>query len=152
MTTPTTTPPWHAAYPAPSNPDPPSITAAELLERMQQGQQPGKDFVLVDLRRNDHEGGTIRGSINLPAQSLYPTIPTLYELFAQAGVKEIIFYCTSSRGRGPRGAGWFVDHLTQRGNSQMKSLVLQNGIKGWVASGEEYTKCMDEYEKTVWST
>ncbi len=48
-------PPWHAAYPAPSNPDPPAITGAELLERVQQGQRPGKDFVLVDLRRADHE-------------------------------------------------------------------------------------------------
>jgi len=41
------------------------------------------------------KGGTIRGSINLPAQSLYPTIPTLYALFASAKVKMVIWYCGS---------------------------------------------------------
>ncbi|KAH7190514.1 hypothetical protein DER44DRAFT_678819, partial [Fusarium oxysporum] len=56
------------------------------------------DFVLVDLRLNGHElrscpGGTIRGSINLPAQSLCPTIPTLYNMFKAAGLRKIIWYC-----------------------------------------------------------
>ncbi|KAJ9161168.1 hypothetical protein NKR19_g2551 [Coniochaeta hoffmannii] len=50
----------------------------------------GKDFILVDLRKADHEGGTIRGSINLPAQSLWPTIPTLYKMFKAAGLRKII--------------------------------------------------------------
>ncbi len=57
----------------------------------------------------------------------------------------------SSRGRGSRAAGWFADHLAQRGNDQMKSVILQNGIKGWVAGGDEYTRWMDEYEEKVWS-
>lgn len=39
------------------------------------------------------QGGTIRGSINLPAQSLFPTMPTLYVLFKAAGVKKVIWYC-----------------------------------------------------------
>jgi arsenical-resistance protein 2 len=70
-----------------------------------------KDFILIDLRRTDHEvlsttldrthaiisntiqGGTIRGSINLPAQGLYPTIPTLYALFKAAGLRKLIWYC-----------------------------------------------------------
>lgn len=39
------------------------------------------------------QGGTIRGSINLPAQSLFPTIPTLYAWFKAAGVKKVIWYC-----------------------------------------------------------
>ncbi len=87
---------------------------------------PDIDFLLIDLRRNDHEvwarpswvlyafmpymlswlvcedvhadvgleqGGTIRGSINLPAQSLYPTIPTLYTVFKAACIHTIIWYC-----------------------------------------------------------
>ena len=39
------------------------------------------------------QGGIIRGSINLPAQSLYPTIPTLYSMFKAAGLRKIIWYC-----------------------------------------------------------
>lgn len=43
------------------------------------------------------QGGTIRGSINLPAQSLYPAIPTLYNLFKSAGVQKVIWYCCRFR-------------------------------------------------------
>ena len=32
----------------------------------------------------------------------------------------------------------------------MQSLVLQGGIKGWVAAGEEYVEQMDGYEASVW--
>lgn len=39
------------------------------------------------------QGGNIRGSINLPAQSLYPSIPTLYRTLKAAGVRKVIWYC-----------------------------------------------------------
>lgn len=84
--------PWHAAFPtAKSSPD--SVSKEELLAWLQEGKEGGKDFVLVDLRRTDYEGGTIRGSINLPAQSLYPTIPYLYNLFKAAGTTKVMWYC-----------------------------------------------------------
>lgn len=35
----------------------------------------------------------IRGSINLPAQSLYPTIPALYSLFKAADLRKIVWFC-----------------------------------------------------------
>jgi hypothetical protein len=56
----------------------------------------------------------------------------------------------SSRGRGPRAAGWFADYLEDKGNTSLKSLVLEGGIKGWAAAGEEYTQLMDGYDETVW--
>jgi arsenical-resistance protein 2 len=69
-----------------------------LLQWLQPGSNrtPGADFLLVDLRRTDFEGGTIKGSLNLPAQSLYPTLPTLFNLVRSAGVKDVIFYCGMS--------------------------------------------------------
>ncbi len=47
--------PWYAAYPAPkSNAD--GISREEVLEMLKAGEEvAGKDFVLVDVRRNDHE-------------------------------------------------------------------------------------------------
>jgi len=48
-------PPWHAAYPAPKT-EAPSITRDAVLEMLRNGRNAaGKDFVLVDLRRADHE-------------------------------------------------------------------------------------------------
>lgn len=95
----TTPQPWHAAFPTPSNPNPPSITAPTLLTRLQSQQKQTTTtttpptFLLVDLRRTDHEGGTIRTSLNLPAQTLYYSLPTLYSLCLNAGIEEVIFYC-----------------------------------------------------------
>lgn len=42
------------------------------------------------------QGGTIHGSVNLPAQTLYPTIPTLYALFSAAKIEKVIWYCGKS--------------------------------------------------------
>lgn len=48
--------PWHAAYPTPSDRQPGSITRDAVLELMKnESSIAGKDFVLVDLRRVDHE-------------------------------------------------------------------------------------------------
>ena len=48
-------PPWHASFPAPRQANPPAVSSAEVLEWFQAGKIPGKDFLLVDLRRTDHE-------------------------------------------------------------------------------------------------
>ena len=54
---PETPAPWHAAYPRPSNPKPDAITREEVLNMMKSGEVAGRDFILVDLRRTDHEAG-----------------------------------------------------------------------------------------------
>ncbi|KAH6637991.1 Rhodanese-like domain-containing protein [Boeremia exigua] len=143
-------PPWHAAYPAPRS-TPATIRRESVLDMIKQSRETSSsDYILIDLRRNDHEGGTIRGSINLPAQSLYPTIPTLYTLFKSAGLCKIIWYCSSSKGRGNRAAGWFADYIEDQGDEQMKSLALAEGVKGWVMAGDEYIQWMTDYDAKVW--
>jgi len=52
--------------------------------------------LLIDVRRTDHEGGTIRGSLNMPAQSFYMHMATLYRLCMGDGVSvisRVMFYC-----------------------------------------------------------
>jgi arsenical-resistance protein 2 len=47
--------PWHAAYPAPER-QPGSLTREEVLKLIKEVSSVAKqDFVLIDLRRNDHE-------------------------------------------------------------------------------------------------
>ncbi|KAH6865997.1 Rhodanese-like domain-containing protein [Alternaria rosae] len=142
--------PWDVNYPIAKNQTPSTISRDEVLTMLQQGQKPGKDFFLVDLRQVDHTGGTIRGSINLPAQSLYPTLPTLYTLLVSANVRCIIWYCGSSRHRGLRAAAWMDDYIKEHGNPSIRSFVLLGGIKGWAKAGVEYTKLMDEYQEDAW--
>lgn len=108
----------------------------------------------------------------MPAQSLYRTIPTLYSLVSNSTVKYVIWYCGefdwihkiatswnantdlhsgSSAGRGTRAAGWFADYLEDQQDTEVKSLVLSGGIKGWAAAGPEYTSLMTEYDASVWT-
>ncbi|KAJ5647629.1 arsenate reductase (Arc2) [Penicillium lividum] len=138
--------PWHAAYPTPKS-TAPAVSRVEVLKWLQEGR---KDFILVDLRRSDFEGGTIRGSLNLPAQTLYPSLPTLYTALAGGNVKQVLWYCGSSGGRGTRAAAWFADYLENQ-DTDLQSLVLEGGIKGWVASGKDYTEWMDGYDASVWA-
>ncbi|KIX01134.1 uncharacterized protein Z518_10200 [Rhinocladiella mackenziei CBS 650.93] len=152
--------PWHASFPTPRTTDPDSISREDLLSRFKAGERGGADFLLVDLRRNDHEGGTIRTSLNLPAQTLFPSLSTLHALCVSAKIPLVIFYCGSSRGRGTRAAGWLADfieeHLPSAPTSGdeapwvVKSAILQGGIKAWVAGGEEYVSWMDGFEENVW--
>ena len=48
-------PAWHEAFPKPRTQSPAGVSRQELLQWLQDGKKPGKDFLLVDLRRTDHE-------------------------------------------------------------------------------------------------
>ncbi|KUJ16666.1 Rhodanese-like protein [Mollisia scopiformis] len=141
--------PWYAEFPEPKA-TATTITRITLLSWMTEGKLAGKDFVLVDLRKADYEGGTIRGSINLPAQSLYPTIPSLYNLFSSAGIPTVIWYCGSSGGRATRAASWFADYIKHQNDVKMESDILEGGIKGWAKAGPEYVGLMNAYNPSSW--
>ncbi|KAK2882418.1 hypothetical protein FQN49_000370 [Arthroderma sp. PD_2] len=142
--------PWHSAFPAPKA-TAGAVSRSEVLEWLSKNDGP-LDYVLVDVRRVDHEGGTISGSLNLPAQSFYASRPTLYKLLKQAGVKKAVFYCGSCNGRGPRAAGWFADYLQEREENDIQILILDGGIKGWVKAGGEYVARMDGYDAAAWQS
>ncbi len=66
----TATAPWHAAYPKPRNAQPESLPRQDLLKKLRAGQKPGVDFLLVDLRRTDHEVGRL--SATAPSSNIPP--------------------------------------------------------------------------------
>lgn len=89
-------PPWYASLPEPKA-ECGALDNAEvmkMLEATTSGDlKEARKYLLVDVRRNDWEGGTIATSINLPAQSLYQTRPIIYQLCQQAGIEQVFFYC-----------------------------------------------------------
>ena len=56
----------------------------------------------------------------------------------------------SSRGRGTRAAAWFAEYCEKRGNRDIESVFLQDGIKGWAQAGEEFIRLMTGFEAGVW--
>ncbi|GAA5824058.1 hypothetical protein JCM11251_001504 [Rhodosporidiobolus azoricus] len=131
--------PWHAAFPSPraslADQTLSSITAEELRAKFDESEDKDlskRDWLVVDVRRTDFEDAFIRGAINLPAHSFYPTLPSLLPILSR--YKSVLFHCQSSSGRGPRCGGWYQDALNDAGISkeQSRAVVLEGGIKRWV--------------------
>jgi arsenical-resistance protein 2 len=90
--------PWWTDFPEPK-----SVAARvepeyvlRLLQELEALAGQPRGFLLVDARRSDCTGGTVRAAMNLPAHSFYPTRKILYDLCRQAGIKKVIFYCGES--------------------------------------------------------
>ena len=108
--------PWEQIVPQAHCISPKSITRHDVLEMLEADQKAGADFLLVDVRRDDHQvkellgpsikvthrwplltrstqGSTITGSLNIPIQTLQASLPTLYRFCITADIKKVIFYC-----------------------------------------------------------
>ncbi|XP_006463605.1 hypothetical protein AGABI2DRAFT_194386 [Agaricus bisporus var. bisporus H97] len=131
---------WWDAYPL-VNSSPEAMTAEEVASLIRDPSKNVQDFVVVDVRRNDHAGGHVKGSVQCPAQSFYDDAPAYFEKFKDT--EKVIFYCQSSNGRGPRCAGWYQDYLDSMGCSSSKAYVLAGGIKGWMGKYKGQHDLMD---------
>lgn len=74
----------------------------------------------------------IPSALNLPAQTFHSTLPILTRALSHIPI--LIFHCSSSRGRGPRCAGWYADAIADQpgGELEQKVYVLQGGIVEWI--------------------
>ncbi|KAL2195539.1 hypothetical protein P885DRAFT_39999 [Corynascus similis CBS 632.67] len=141
--------PWWTDFPDPASAAVPVAPGEifQLLRDQETAEDKHQHFLLVDVRRADCKGGTVRGAINLPAHSFYPTRKSLYNLCKQAGIQTVIFYCGSSLGRGPRCAAWLQDYVDEV-DGDLKSKFMTGGIRGWVqAYGGNM---MDGYDEKAW--
>lgn len=83
------------------------------------------------------KGSMVRTAVNIPAQSFYYSLSTW--LGALESIPLLIFYCSSSNGRGPRCAGWYQDALKEAGNDYSEAVVLAGGIKKWAVEQSDLT-------------
>ncbi|KAF7298913.1 Rhodanese domain-containing protein [Mycena indigotica] len=132
MSSNTSTPQWHAAFPTPTL-SAESISPSQLADiLLDPKSQVLRDYVVVDVRRTvtDFEEFAIPGCLNLPAHSFYQTLPTIVKLLEP--VPLVVFHCNSCKegGRGWRTAGWYRDAVTA--GSSSKAVILDGGIKGWI--------------------
>ena len=107
-------------------------------------------FSCYDEPENFYQGGHVRGSHQWAAQTFYDDLPAFYENFKD--VEKIVFYCSSSVGRGPRCGGWWVygfstefqclyslrtyryqDYLEAKGDqTNSTAYILEGGVKAWL--------------------
>jgi len=85
--------PWEVIVPQASCSKPKFIMRHEILNLLEAGQTPGTGFLLVDVRREDHQGSSIAGSVNMPIQTLFQSLPTLIRICIGGKIDRVIFYC-----------------------------------------------------------
>ncbi|PPQ75554.1 hypothetical protein CVT24_013246 [Panaeolus cyanescens] len=134
---------WFDAYPkAKSTPE--VLTDEEVATLIRNQGLPDKsstDYVVIDVRGDDHAGGHVRGSDNWPAKPFYDDLPQFYEKYQNT--PQVIFYCNRSNGRGPRSAAWYQDYVDAHGGKNSKAYVLKGGIKNWLEKYEGQEDLVD---------
>ncbi|KZT19124.1 S-adenosyl-L-methionine-dependent methyltransferase [Neolentinus lepideus HHB14362 ss-1] len=119
---------WWDAFPL-AQANVPEISAEKVANLMMNGSP--EEFAVIDVRRDDYQGGHVNGSHHWPAQTFYNELPKFVDTFDRT--PKVIFYCGSSTGRGPRCAGWYQGRLQEMGLKTSSALVLRGGFKAWRA-------------------
>ncbi|KAI9342803.1 Rhodanese-like domain-containing protein [Obelidium mucronatum] len=139
---------WWDAYPAPKA-TPERWTHEQVAELIRSNAVNGVDYAIVDVRRADFGGGTVKGALNVHAQTFYDELPEF--VAKHKTVSKVFFFCNSSNGRGPRSAAWYQDRLDEQGITTSKGMVLAGGIKAWVASYKDDLDLTEGYDAAFWA-
>jgi arsenite methyltransferase len=133
---------WWDAYPTAKSSLLP-ITPGDVAALIRDKTKTKDDYAVIDVRRHDHGGGHVRGSYQWAAQTFYDDLPAFYEKFKDT--KKVVFYCSSSAGRGPRCAGWYQDYLDAKGDqTNSAAYILEGGVKVWLSKFGDQEDLVDK--------
>ncbi|RHZ62401.1 hypothetical protein Glove_340g14 [Diversispora epigaea] len=111
---------------------------------------PGKDYLVVDVRDDDYEGGNIPNSINRQSSKIHDSVENLISEYNK--VPQIIFTCALSKVRGPKCARIYSEELfLNKGiKTDQKVQVLKNGFEGWQSYYKDDPELVENYNKEIW--
>ncbi|KEY66318.1 hypothetical protein S7711_02780 [Stachybotrys chartarum IBT 7711] len=137
------------------------VTAKVLSDRiLEEASSADPSYAIVDVRDDDHLGGHIKGSTNVPSRQLDVMMPTLVRKLQDK--KVVVFHCALSQQRGPSAA---LKYLRER-DGHLKALglkkegkgegegqevfVLDGGFVGWQETYGEDERLTEAYRKELW--
>ncbi|KAG0252269.1 hypothetical protein BG011_007084 [Mortierella polycephala] len=126
---------------------------------------PGKDYLVVDVRDEDYEGGHIPGCLNVPANELPEKLPLLIEEYK--AVPQLFFHCALSQVRGPKAANRWSAALAERdmelakteaaaavaadqGPLSQKVNILRGGFTEWQLKYKSDRNLVEDYKAEYW--
>ncbi|CAO3612886.1 unnamed protein product [Mucor fragilis] len=126
--------------------------AEEVMDLVRDpSKQPGKDYIIVDVRGEDYKGGHIPGSINIPANEMYDKANDLIREYSQ--VPKIYFHCALSQVRGPKSARIYAETLNNLGTeTEQKVKILRFGFEGWHDKYSKEKDLIEDYDEVIWSS
>ncbi|KAJ1932287.1 Cdc25 phosphatase Ibp1 [Linderina pennispora] len=117
----------------------------------------GKDYVVVDVRDSDYNGGHIPGAVNVPAHEMHDQAAALVQKYAD--VPEVIFHCALSQVRGPKSARIYNEAVQERlekaaGDDPLfgqNIQVLTGGFTSWLYRFRETEpEMIAAFDKKFW--
>ncbi|RIA89905.1 Rhodanese-like domain-containing protein [Glomus cerebriforme] len=108
---------------------------------------PGKDYLVVDVRDDDYEGGNIPNSVNSPSRKFQDDVNDIVSKYNN--VPRIVFTCALSQVRGPKCARIYKEVIENMGINQ-KIQVLQGGINEWQRQNKVDPQLIENYDADFW--
>lgn len=108
-------------------------TLAELL-----GAPSPNSIAVIDVRDEDHVGGHIKGSQNIPSTTLDYRMPELVRTLKDK--EKVVFHCALSQQRGPSAARMYLREQNKSGSrvgesedgaSNQEVFILEGGFTQW---------------------
>ncbi|KAK9464848.1 Rhodanese-like domain-containing protein [Lipomyces arxii] len=110
-----------------------------------------KNFVVIDVRDDDHIGGHIVKSRNHPSASFTHNLPYLHEELHQ--VPALIFHCALSQQRGPAAASMYLsyrDRIASSDKSDQQIYVLTGGFTEWQKEFGKDQRLTEAFDEKLW--
>ncbi|KZT32889.1 Rhodanese-like protein [Sistotremastrum suecicum HHB10207 ss-3] len=111
------------------------ISGQELKEIIKGPGKPGTDYLVVDVRDEDHAGGNITNSAHWPSEEFEEGV---HKLIAESKhLQKIVFHCALSQQRGPFAARHYAqirEHEARKSPhdfANQEILILRSGFTGW---------------------
>ncbi|KNE55504.1 hypothetical protein AMAG_01392 [Allomyces macrogynus ATCC 38327] len=117
---------------------------------------PGKDYLVVDVRDDDFEGGNIPGALHLPSHQLsspytFDARPHLDQFMT---IPKLIFHCAMSQQRGPKAAMLIGRLLTEDAATATTAMpelyVLRGGFAAWQSAYKTEPDLLENYNAKMW--
>ncbi|KAH9933168.1 Rhodanese-like protein [Epithele typhae] len=130
------------------------ISADELAAIIKSDKVPMKDYLVIDVRDDDRDGGNITGSHSAPSAQFYVRVNDLVQ--KTKAVPTVVFHCALSQVRGPQAARTYAEARDQlEGDGEdipHQVLILRGGFSDFQAKFKDDPKLVENWKKEVWGT
>ncbi|KAF9257484.1 Rhodanese-like protein [Marasmius fiardii PR-910] len=112
-----------------------------------------KDYLVVDVRDDDYEGGNIKGSLNMPSKDFLMNVDTLVKDTKDVGT--VIFHCSLSQVRGPKAARVYQEtrqNVLGKDESSTNVYILRDGFSQFQVKYKDDPELVENWDENVWAS
>jgi len=120
---------------------------------MKSGKTVKKDFVVIDVRDDDYEGGNIKGCLNYPSRQFLLNVDGLIK--ETKSVPLVIFHCALSQVRGPKAARIYSEtrkNVLFGNDIPHEVAILRDGFSQFQIKFKDDPELVENWDKEVWAS